>query len=221
LRASLRENLSGLYLVADLSLPQQRLIRAVEKALEGGVQIVQLWNVPRANQSTFSICDRISSIAGRIGVPLIVQNDMTLAKKIHADGVHFDEFHISAVDARDVLGSDAIVGYTCGNNENMILKAENLGADYLSFCAVFPSSSVDSCEIVPLELVRKAKRIVSIRVFASGGITMDNAHLVMEAGADGLAIASSILNAEDPEAKARAFRQTIDKYLAARTGANN
>jgi len=141
-----------------------------------------------------------------------------LAKRIDANGVHFDEFHTSANDARKMIGPDAVVGYTCGNNRDMVRKAESLGADYISFCAVFPSPSADSCEIVPLESIRQAKQIISTAVFASGGITLENAHLVMEAGADGLAIASSILSAEDPETKALAFRQTIDKYLTARAG---
>ncbi|MGD0423625.1 MAG: thiamine phosphate synthase [Candidatus Bathyarchaeia archaeon] len=222
MRAATGKKLSGLYLVADLSLPEEKLISAVENAVRGGVQIVQIWNATRAReQSTVRICDRISIVVGKGYVPLIVHNDLNLAKKIDASGVHFDEFHTPAQDARKVLGLDAIVGYTCGNNQDMVRKAESLGADYLSFCAVFPSPSVYSCEIVPLESVRQAKRTVSTPVFASGGITLENAHLVMEAGADGLAIASSILSAEDPEAKSRAFRQIIDKYLTARAGASD
>jgi len=222
MRTATAKELRGLYLVADLSLPEQKLIRAVESAVRGGAQIVQIWNVAKAGEeSTFKICDTITSVVGKASVPLIVHNDLNLAKRMGANGIHFDEFHTSANDARKVLGPDAIVGYTCGNNQDMVRKAKSLGADYISFCAVFQSPSVVSCEIVPLESVRQAKRIISIPVFASGGITLENAYLVMEAGADGLAIASSILSAKDPEAMARAFRQTIDKYLTARTGVSD
>lgn len=213
MRGTTKEKLSGLYLIVDLSMPEQKLIRAVEGAVKGGVQIVQIWNATKAGeQSTLRICDRIGSVVDKVRVPLIVNNDLSLAKRVDADGVHLDEFNTSANDARKLLGADAIVGYTCGTNQDMVRKAESLGADYISFCAVFPSPSVDSCEIVPLDSVRHAKQVISIPVFASGGITLENAHLVLEAGADGLAIASSILHAENPEAKARAFRQTIDKY---------
>ncbi len=201
------EKLSGLYLVADLSLPEQKLIRAVENAIKGGVQLVQIWNATKTGeQSTFRICDRISSVVSKTRVPLIVNNDLNLARRMGAKGIHFDDLHTTANDARKVLGPHAIVGYTCGNNQDMIHKAQTYGADYLSFCALFPSPSVQSCEIVPLATVRQAKRVVSIPVFASGGITLENAHLVLEAGADGLAIASSILGAEDPEAKAQSFQ---------------
>ena len=150
-------------------------------------------------------------------MPLIVHNDVNLATRINADGVHFDDYHTSADEARKSIGQDAVVGYTCGGNPETVRKAERLGADYISFCAVFPSPSVSECEIVPLESIRQAKQVIPAPIFASGGITVENAHLVMEAGADGLAVASSILKAEDPEAQARAFRQRIDRYLTERT----
>ncbi len=217
MRVTARSKLKGLYLVADLSLPEQTLLSAVESAVKGGVQIVQIWRTADSDaQRTFRLSEKIRSVTSMARVPLIVNNDLELAKEIDADGIHLDEVRLVAGEARKALAPDAIVGYTCGNREDIVSKAEDAGADYISFCAVFPSPSVDSCEIVPLASVRKAKRIVSVPVFASGGITLENAHLVMGAGADGLAIASSILSAEDPEAKARAFRQVIDGYLKSR-----
>jgi thiamine-phosphate pyrophosphorylase len=210
--------LSGLYLVADLSIPEDKLIRAVQSSVRGGVQIIQIWRAEKADeQDTTRVSNEIKSIASQALIPLIVNNDIDLAKKIGASGVHFDTFDTGASAARKALGADAIVGYTCGNNQEMVRRAQSYGADYISFCAVFPSPSVQSCEIVPLESVTAAKRIVSIPVFASGGITLYNAHLVLEAGADGLAIASSMLQADDPESVGRAFRRIIDKHLAART----
>jgi thiamine-phosphate pyrophosphorylase len=155
----------------------------------------------------------VRSEIAQADILLIVNNDLDLAKRLDANGVHFDNFHIFADDARKLLGANAIVGYTCGNDQALICKAENFGADYISFCAVFPSPSVPTCEIVPLESVRQAKEIVSVPVFASGGITLENAHLVLETGADGLTISSSILRAQDPESEARAFRQIMDKHL--------
>jgi len=198
-------------------MPEEKLLDAVSKAIRGGVQILQIWNAARnLPENTLLVGKKIHSKVAEAAIPLIVNNDMELAKRLGARGVHFDEFQTSADDARKLLGADAIVGYTCGNDQALVRKAEDFGADYISFCAVFQSPSVQSCEIVPLESVRQAKEIVSIPVFASGGITLENAHLVLEAGADGLAIASSILRAEHPEAEARTFRQILDKYLTGR-----
>jgi thiamine-phosphate pyrophosphorylase len=77
---------------------------------------------------------------------------------------------------------------------------------------MFPSSSVDTCEIIPLEMIRTAKRILSIPVFASGGITVDNLNSVLEAGADGVAIVSAILKAQDPKLAARAFKEKLESF---------
>jgi thiamine-phosphate pyrophosphorylase len=191
------------------------LIQAVQGAVRGGAQIIQIWHAEKTHDKDVTyISKEINAIANQAHVPLIVHNDLDLAKRIGASGVHFDDFETPANAAREILGIDAIVGYTCGNNQEIVLRAKSLDSDYISFCAVFPSTSVQSCEIVPLDSLRRAKQLVSIPVFASGGITLANAHLVLEAGADGLAIASSILRSSEPEATARAFRKIIDKHSA-------
>jgi thiamine-phosphate pyrophosphorylase len=197
-------------------MPDDKLVSAVKAALKGGVQVVQIWNPDMApSKNLLETCKEIIFATKTAKIPLIVNNNLELAKLLGADGIHFDDFSKSAKDARIILGEHAIVGYTCGNDQSLITRAAEFGADYISFCAVFPSPSVQSCEIVPLESVRRAKELVTIPVFASGGITLQNAHLVMEAGADGLAIASSILRADDPERQADAFRTIINRYLTA------
>jgi thiamine-phosphate pyrophosphorylase len=198
-------------------MPEKKLLQAVSQAISGGVQIVQIWNATgKAPKDTLRVAKGIHSKTLKQDIPLIVNNDLSLAKKLDAEGIHFDDFQVSASEARRLLQIDAIVGYTCGNDQTRVRKTESLGADYLSFCAVFPSPSVESCEIVPLESVRQAKNIVHIPVFASGGITPENAHLVLGAGADGLAIASSILKSANPKAAAEVFRQILDDYLSSR-----
>jgi len=201
-------------------MSEEKLLQAVGQAIRGGAQVVQIWNATgRTHTDTLRVATAIHSRTLKDGIPLIVNNDLHLAKELDAEGVHFDDFQIPANEARDFLQAETVIGYTCGNDRTHVRKAEALGADYLSFCAIFPSPSVQSCEIVPLESVRQAKTIVGIPVFASGGITPENAHLVLEAGADGLAIASSILRSENPEAAAQTFKRILDYYLATRANA--
>jgi thiamine-phosphate pyrophosphorylase len=113
---------------------------------------------------------------------------------------------------RQALGERSVVGYTLGNDLSKLKWAESVGADYVSFCSVFPTSSVTQCEIVPIEWVKSAKSISKLPVFASGGITLGNVHLVLEAGADGVAVISAILKASDPELAARSFKEIIRRY---------
>ena len=99
-----------------------------------------------------------------------------------------------------------------GNDLERLKWAEKMGADYVSFCAVFQTSSVSQCEIVPLTSIRLAKSMAKIPIFASGGITLDNVRSVLEAGADGIAVISAILKAQDPEQIAKSFKKIILEY---------
>ncbi len=145
-------------------------------------------------------------------MPLIINNDLQLAKDVEAQGVHMDGYEVTPIGVRTALHEQSIVGYTVGNDLKWIKWAETMGADYISFCSVFPTTSVTQCEIVPLDTLRSAKSTTHIPVFASGGIDLRNAHLVLETGVDGIAVISSILKAPDPEKAAKSFKDLVHKY---------
>jgi thiamine-phosphate pyrophosphorylase len=204
--------LQGLCLVVDPSLPHRRLLDIVEKSLKGGVDLLQLWKPRRSNVEIRELARELLNLADDYGVPLIINNDVQLAKDVEADGVHFDGYDITPSAARKLLNEQSIVGYTVGNDLEWIKWAETVGADYVSFCSVFPSASAIRCEIVPLEAIRSAKSVTHVPVFASGGITLSNAHLVLETGVDGIAVISAILKASDPRQAAKSFKTIIHNY---------
>lgn len=206
------KKLEGLYLVVDPTIPRLKLLEIVEKALRGGVDIIQLWSSGQESTGILDLAQDLLSLARRHGAPLIINNDLKLAKQVGADGVHFDGYDVRPVEVRQALGERSVVGYTLGNDLSKLKWAESVGADYVSFCSVFPTSSVTQCEIVPIEWVKSAKSISKLPVFASGGITLGNVHLVLEAGADGVAVISAILKASDPELAARSFKEIIRRY---------
>jgi len=206
------KKLEGLYLVVDPSIPHSKLLEIVGKAFRGGVDIVQLWFSGQDRSAVPKLAKDLLNLAKQYGAPFIINNDMELAKEVGADGVHFDGYNVTPAEVRRELGKKSIVGYTLGNDLTKLKWAESVGADYVSFCAVFPTSSVAQCEIVPIESVKSAKSMSKLPVFASGGITLSNAHLVLEAGADGVAVISAILKADDPELVARSFKEVIRRY---------
>lgn len=205
--------LQGLCLVVDPSLPRRRLVDIVEESLKGGVDLLQLWK-PRGNSLDIrGLARELLNLAKDYGVPLLINNDLQLAKAVEADGVHFDGYDVTPSDARKVLNEQSIVGYTVGNDLEWIKWAEAGGADYVSFCSVFPSPSAIQCEIIPLRTLRASKAMTDMPVFASGGITLSNAHLVLETGVDGIAVISAILKASDPKQTAESFKAIIQKYI--------
>jgi len=199
--------LRGLYLIVDVGVAN--VVERVAQALQGGVDMLQLWG---QSAPMLALGQELIQLAKRFGVPLLVQDDVELAQRLGAAGVHLDRQDITPQQVRHVLGERALVGVTCSTNFDRVLWAAAQGADYISFCSVFPSPSVKVCDLVPLDLVRQAKGAVTIPVFAAGGITLDNAKEVLEAGADGLAVSSAILRASDPKGAAQRFKAVLARY---------
>jgi len=200
--------LKGLYLVVDLSIKKDELLNKVEKALKGGVDILQVWYNWSDLNYAYEVSKDLLRLAKKYNAPLLINGNYQLANDIGADGVHFDTYEITP-DQVKRLNKNLIVGYTIGNDLNRAIWAEKIGADYISFCACFPTSTVSSCDIVPLEVVKDAKTKLKIPVFASGGINLKNVDRVLETGVDGIAVISAILYADDPENAARKFKEKL------------
>lgn len=207
------KRLEGLYLVVAPVLTSGELLSAVKKALNGGVDILQF--VPeKQTLETLEIAKDLSRLCRQVGVPFLINSNYLLAKKIKADGLHFDSYDIVPNEAKRILGERCIVGYTLGNDLKRLEWAESVGADYVSFCSIFPTSSASQCETVPLETIRAARSRTTTTIFAAGGITPKNAHLVLEAGADGMAVTSAILKAKSPEQAATSLKEIFNRCRA-------
>lgn len=203
--------LEGLYLVVVPILPVDELLIAVEKALKGGVNIVQF--IPEGQMAhTLEVARALSDLTRRFDVPFLINGKLSLARDTKADGLHFDGYGITPDEARRIIGRRCLVGYTLGNDLKRLEWIETMGADYVSFCSIFRTSSSTQCEIVPIETLKVASSRTALPVFAAGGITPENAHVVLEAGVDGIAVTSAILRAKNPEQAARSLKDIVHRY---------
>jgi thiamine-phosphate pyrophosphorylase len=200
-------SLKGLYLVVDPGLGSKGL-EATRLALLGGVDIVQMLAGTDAQRE---FARELRDITRTHHIPLLINNNVDLARQVEADGVHIDGKHPSPSEVKKVLGDNAIVGYTCGNDLEKVRWATRTGADYVSFCSIFPSGTAGECEIVPLETVARARGMTRVPMFAAGGISHENASRVLSTGIDGIAVVSAILSAPDPRESARRFKQILEK----------
>lgn len=201
--------------MVDPTISPDKLLDAVEKALKGGVDILQLWKAGQSKSGIAELAKDLLNLANEYTTPLIVNDDLQLAKDVGAHGVHLDGYDVTPMDVRRALGEKSVVGYTVGTDLQWVKWAEAVGADYVSFCSVFPTPSAVQCDIVPLNTIRSAKSGARIPIFVSGGITLSNVHLVLETGIDGIAVISSILQAEDPQQVAKSFKTIIGEYRSA------
>ena len=197
----------GLYAITDG--PRPDLLAAAAAALSGGAVMLQYRDktadAPRRRDAALAL----QELCARHAVPLIINDDVELARAIGAAGVHLGERDGDPAAARARLGDHAIIGVSCYDSLARARDATSAGADYLAFGAFFPTATKPNARRASLELLRAAKEFGLPRV-AIGGITPDNARPLLDAGADFLAVVSGVFGAANPEAAAKKYKDIFD-----------
>ena len=206
---------SGVYLVVDPSYGEDRVLEVARESMEGGLDVLQLWASWKDDSKAVDLGKKLAKLANQYSVPFVVNNDLEVALKIGADGVHIDGTEPSPSLIRNIMGDDSIVGVTCSTNMEKVLWADREKVDYISFCSMYPSSSVNECDIVPMRMVSEARRKLSIPIFASGGINLTNAHEVIDAGGDGVAAISTIMTSKDPKLTTKQLKEIVARHRKA------
>ena len=192
-----------LYAVTDTSwLRGQTLAQQVEAALRGGATMVQLREKELEGEALEQEAREILAVCRKYGVPLLINDDVMLAKKIGAEGVHVGQSDMAAAEARSILGPDAIIGVTARTVEQA-QAAEKAGADYLGSGAVFGTSTKKDAKPLDPAYFQQICESVSIPVVAIGGITANNIRQLEGRKMSGFAIVSGIFAAQDIEAQTK------------------
>ncbi|MEL7447161.1 MAG: thiamine phosphate synthase [Pseudomonadota bacterium] len=152
----------------------------------------------------------VQAICAAHDVAFIVNDDVALAKRLRADGVHLGQGDGDPKDAREDLGRDAQIGVTCHASMHLAMEAGEAGADYVAFGAFFPSTTKDKgdAERPTIELIERWATLFEIPCVAIGGITPENCKPLVEAGADFLAVSGGVWNG-DEVAAIEAFKRVI------------
>jgi thiamine-phosphate pyrophosphorylase len=196
----------GLYALTDaVLLPDDRLIGAVERALLGGARLIQYRDKSHDAARRLTQAQALDELCQRYKVPLIINDDAELAAQVGAAGVHIGQDDPDLATARARLGPKAIIGVSCYDRLDLALAAERAGADYVAFGAFFPSPTKPHEIRPPIALLREARAALTVPIVAIGGITPDNAPLLLNAGADALAVVSAVFAQPDIQAAARRF----------------
>jgi len=140
------------------------------------------------------------------GTPLLINDDPALAADIGAEGVHLGMEDPSPEAARQLLGADAVIGVSCYNDVERARNLVRSGADYVAFGAFFPTATKLPRATATLDTLRRAKRQISQPIVAIGGITPENSAPLVRAGADTLAVITSLYSADDPARQVDRFR---------------
>ncbi len=199
----------SIYLVTDHNcLGGRDFLACIEDALCGGVTLVQLREKNVDGGIFLQKALAVKKLCDKYKVPLLINDRIDIALASEAAGVHLGQNDIPPAIARDLLGPDAIIGVSAHNCEEA-LAAEKNGADYLGVGAVFPTNSKEDASEVGLNMLKKIRKISKLPIVGIGGINAQNYVQVRAAGAQGAAIISGILGAENIEDEVKKIKSTI------------
>ena len=201
------KRLRGLYAITSevICADTPLLLRSVEAALKGGAVLIQYRDKKTDAAAKREKSLRLLELCRRHDVPLIINDDATLAAAVGADGVHLGRSDGSIVVARKLLGPTAIIGATCGNSLERAQQAQAAGASYVGFGRFFESRTKPEAPPAELELLGRARATLPLPLCAIGGLTPDNAGSVIAAGADLIAAVGGVFDTPDIEAAAQAY----------------
>ena len=202
--------LNGLYLILDerwashCSLPE-----VLREAGQAGVKLVQYRNKTGSMKQAYEVASLLRNIAKEFGMLFVVNDRCDLAMAVEADGVHLGQTDLPLSLARRVVRNAMLIGVSTHNPEQVRMATEE-GADYLGFGPIFPTSTKSHHDpVVGLQGLKYIRGLTSLPVFAIGGITPDSVSELCQAGANGVAVASGILDAAD---RPQAFTQYLASF---------
>ncbi len=206
-----------LYAVTDRHwLGARTLEEVVKMSLEGGATFLQLREKQLEEGAFFEEALQLQKMAKAYGVPFVINDNVEIACRMDADGVHVGQSDMGAKDVRSLIGPEKILGVSAQTVEQAVM-AQQQGADYLGVGAVFPTGSKADAEEVSYETLKAICEAVSIPVVAIGGITIDNTPKLAGSGICGVAVISAIYGQKDIPAATVALKKVVSHTVHSKT----
>jgi thiamine-phosphate pyrophosphorylase len=204
-----------LYLISPLDVGGDFPDRLTEAFDAGPVAAFQFRVKDLDQHDAARLAEPLQAICSAHDVAFIVNDDVALAKRLDADGVHLGQGDGDPREARRILGPEAQIGVTCHASRHMAMEAGEAGADYVAFGAFYPTTTKAVEHHAEPEILEWWQGMFELPCVAIGGITPDNAQVLIEAGADFLAVSGGVwAHPEGPGAAVRAFSALLDHQPA-------
>jgi thiamine-phosphate pyrophosphorylase len=207
----MKKSMPQLYAITDSQLlPGNKLAEGVLAALKGGCKLVQYRDKSADQARRLSDAKTLLNLCVNHQAQLIINDDVALAQEIGAHGVHLGQGDTNAMAARLILGSNAIIGVTCHDSIALAQQAIKDTANYVAFGRFFPSSTKPDARPAPISLIGEARKTIGdVPIAVIGGITLENVQMLVDAGADYLAVCNDLFGAEDVQAKSKSFNRLL------------
>lgn len=199
---------SSMYFITDSSnYSEKEFLTRVEKALMGGVTLLQLREKDKTTREYVEIAKKVHEIAEKYNVPLIIDDRVDVALAINAEGVHVGQSDMPVLIARKLMGDGKIVGATA-KTVPQAKEAYEQGADYLGVGAIYPTTTKVKTVLTSTETLKDICNCVPIPVNAIGGLNKDNIDVLKGIPISGICVVSAIMKSEDPQ---KATAQLVER----------
>ena len=203
--------LTGLFAITPEDPDEARLLGMAKSALIGGARLLQYRDKTADTARRLRLAQALGALCRQYGACFIVNDDLELAVRVAADGLHLGSDDGNLADARKRLPKGRLLGASCYADFELAQAAVAAGVDYVAFGAVHPSPTKPRAVRAPLELFSRCREELGIPACAIGGITLANAAPIISAGADMLAVITDLFAAPDISARAQAFKQLFEE----------
>lgn len=200
----------SIYLVLDPQMKEQSF-NILEQIIDKGISYIQIWDHFSKKQDIAQFIQRVYAISNPYQVPLLINNRWEWLLEQPLDGVHFDNLPTDLQKIKNAINRDVIIGITCGNDIRTIQRAAKQKINYISFCSVFPSPSVETCEIINHENIKEARKLFKNKIFLSGGIVPANISELHGLDYNGIAVISGLMNAKDPVSILKEYKKQLNQ----------
>ncbi len=210
-----------LYLITPASFALDDFSNTLWETLSAGpVACLQLRMKDCSLSTVRQAAETLLPICFENDVALLINDHVEIAREVGADGVHLGQGDGDVRAARALLGIDAMIGVTCHNSRHLAFEAGEQGADYVAFGAFFPTDTKDVTHTATPDILTSWVEIIEIPCVAIGGIKVDNCSVLIETGANFIAVSSGVWNyADGPKAAVQAFNKVIDEVFEERKDA--
>lgn len=192
IQADLNKKIRGIYAITpDQTLELDNIENTIKKY---NIQILQYRRKNLNPNTQLKEAKRLQQLCQKHHTLFIINDDINLAQKVKADGVHLGKEDTSIKKARELLGDNAIIGVSCYNDIDLAKQAQTQGANYVAFGALFPSSTKPNAPRCALDIISQAKQTLNIPIVGIGGVDFDNQQQALDAGCDAVAMIRALFD---------------------------
>lgn len=199
----------SLYAIIDMGWLRERNIQQItQNLISGGATVIQYRDKMSEGELFYQNASQIKNITSGHGIPLIINDRVDVALAIQADGIHLGQDDLPIDVVRGIVGDEMILG---GSVHSIPEYEKVADADYFGVGAVFPTRTKNSVRVGGVDMIKQIRAVTSKPIVGIGGITVENLHQIIHAGAEGVSVISGILDSDDIEGRTKQYGNAIHK----------